>query len=356
MSKTEKTAPISGKILDASDISLFCAQVALILKSGIPLYDGIGAIYENVESRKGKEQFREIYEKVSQNGTLYEALKDSSLFPDYMVRMVHIGEKAGKLEEVMESLSAYYEREDSIVKKVKGAVVYPFILLLMMTVVVGVLLTRVLPIFSEIFSDLGSQMPQTATTLMNIGLSFGKYALIIILVLLACFFVLFLLARTDRGKAAFDRFFNKSRLFKRLSDKIALARFASIVALMISSGFDTDGALEMVSFIVKNPRVNKKVEACREMMENGVSFTEAMMKTEVFAGIYLRMVSVGFKAGALDTVMQKLSRLYEEEVDEDINNAVSVIEPVMVAVLSVIIGAILLSVMLPLMGIMSSMG
>lgn len=348
----------SGKqtTFSAGDVSMFCAQMALILQSAIPLQDGIAAIRENLEEGKAKKIIEMMEQQVEGSTPFYQALRDSGAFPGYMVNMIEIGEKAGKLDDVMEALADYYDREDKLKKSVRSAVLYPFILVLMMSVVIAVLVAKVLPVFQQVFDQLGSQMSDFSTFVMNVGMGIGRYAFIAVLVVAVLLIALFIVSKTRKGSAALSRFSGSFLPTRKLSAKIASARFASVMSMMLSSGYSTDEALELIPKIITDVTMNKKINACRELVNNGTSFGEAIHQTHLFPGIYGRMVGVGMKTGSLDTVMKKLAGLYEEEVDHSIDTAVSVIEPVLVGILSVIIGAILLSVMLPLMGIMSSIG
>ncbi|HEX3038228.1 MAG TPA: type II secretion system F family protein [Oscillospiraceae bacterium] len=342
--------------LVASDISLFCSQTALILKAAIPMQDGMAAIQENVESAQGKQLLKEIENSIAENGSLYTALLKTGAFPSYMVNMVNIGEKSGKLDNVMEALALYYDREDTLKKRVKSAVLYPFILILMMAAVIAILVIKVLPIFNQVFQDLGSDVSASSAAVLNVGIAIGKYAFWVILVLAVLVVISILFTKTRKGAQVFTDLLSSFAVTRKLSGKIAAARFASVMSMLISSGYDTSEALDLVPKVLNNKTVIGKVEKCKEGIRTGSSFAQAVTDVHMFPGIYSSMIHIGAKTGNLDTVMEKLAALYDEDVDTSINNAVSVIEPVMVGVLSVVIGSILLSVMLPLMGIMSSIG
>lgn len=342
--------------LAASDISLFCSQTALILKAAIPMQDGIAAIQENIESGEGKKLLKTIENSIAEDGSLSNALVKTGAFPSYMVNMVHIGEKSGKLDDVMEALALYYDREDTLQKRVKSAVLYPFILILMMAAVVAILVMKVLPVFNQVFQDLGSDVSASSAAVLNIGIHIGKYAFFVILVLAVLILVGIVFAKTKKGAEMFSDLLSSFAITRGLSAKVAAARFASVMSMLISSGYDTSEALDLVPKVMKNKAVIRKIENCKASIQTGASFAQAVTEAHMFPGIYSSMIHIGAKTGNLDTVMKKLAGIYEEDVDTSIGNAVSVIEPVMVGVLSVIIGSILLSVMLPLMGIMSSIG
>ena len=146
------------KGLPAMEVSLFCQQTAMLLKSGIPLYDGMEVLYENYQGTEYKAIFEQLYKSVQQGEMLYESVKEAEIFPDYMVYMLQVGEKTGKLDEVLEMLGDYYEREDKIEASIRSAVVYPLALVTMMAVVVSVLVIKVLPIFTDVFQSLGLEL------------------------------------------------------------------------------------------------------------------------------------------------------------------------------------------------------
>lgn len=342
--------------LASSDVSLFCSQVVLILKAAIPLQEGIGAISENIESARGKKLILEMQEELEQNSSLYAALSKTGAFPGYMVHMVDIGEKAGRLDSVMEGLATYYAWEDRLRRRVRSAILYPLVLVLMMAAVVAVMVVKALPAFNDVFLDLGGDMSSTAKVVIGAGMATGRYALIVILILAVLLIAVLILSATDAGSRRLVGFVARFGPTRRLSEKIASARFASVMSMMLATGYDTSEALELIPDIIPSETVIEKVKKSRQAVEEGQSFAKALEKVRMFPGIYSSMIHLGVKTGSLDTVMNRLAEIYSEDVDDSINRAVSVIEPVMVAVLSVVIGAILLSVMLPLMGILSSIG
>ncbi len=346
----------SVKPLSSSDVSLFCSQVVLLLRAGIPLQEGIGAISENIDNPKGRELISRIQSGMEQNHSLYLALNSTGAFPKYMVNMINIGEKAGKLENVLEALSLYYDRDDKLRGRIRSALLYPFILILMMATVISVLVIKVLPVFDAVFMDMGSDMSAASTAVMHAGTVIGKVALVIIIILSVLLLLALILYKTEKGYQWISTFLSNFSLTRRLSDKIASARFASAMSLLLSSGYDTSEALELIPNILNNRIIIDKINKCREAVDSGVSFPTALSDVNLFPGIYSSMVNIGSKTGSLDTVMHRLAEIYSEDVDESVNKAVSFIEPAMVAILSIVIGAILLSVMLPLMGIMSSIG
>lgn len=342
------------RLLPADEISSFCGQVALILQAGIPLYDGMETLVESCEDKAAKEAFKQLADKVIETGMLYDAVREAGFFPHYVVNMIHIGEEAGKLEEVLRSLSAYYEREARIRKSIKSAITYPIILIMMMAAVVTLLVTKVLPVFEKVFKNMGTDISATGKSIMNAGVLIGNIAFVIIVIVLVAIIGIYIAIKLGAGERLKELSF-KLPLLRGLSRKISSGRFASVLSMMIASGYSLEKALEMAPGIVTDTVAREKIKKCDELLKSGKSFPEALENINMFDGMQNRMISVGFKAGQLDAVMDKMTKIYEDEVDDSIERLLSFIEPTLVAILSIIIGGILVSVMLPLTGIMSTL-
>ena len=343
-------------ILTPSEISAFCAQMSMILKSGISLTEGVEIMFDDAGNPAGREILGTILEELEIRAPLHVALKKSRKFPDYMLTMVEIGEAAGRLENVMESLTSYYEREESISRAVRNAIKYPLIMIVMMLAVITILVVQVMPIFNEVFMGLGAQMTGFSLAVMNFGNALGQYSLVVLGVIVGLTALFFIFRATSVGRSMLDRFKENFFLTKDLYQKIASGRFASAMSLMLASGMDTDKSLEMVTKLVSTPTIRKKILRCQTKLAKGSRFSDALAEVGMFSGVYARMVSVAFKTGSMDIIMEKLAIRYEEETNNKISNIISIVEPTLVAVLSVIVGVILLSVMLPLMGIMAAIG
>ena len=342
-----KTRPLSS-----SELAAFCLQVSIILKSGIPLHDGLSMLYEDMENANLKKMLKVVSDEVSAKKPLQDALAKSEAFPDYMIKMVGIGSLSGKLDDVMASLASYYEREDQMRQSIKSAVVYPMVLILMMFAVMMVLAVKVLPVFSQVFISLGTTLSPGAAAIMNTGLSAGKYSMfLLVLAALICVSVIFLF-KTQKGGDILAALSSMGKF----SEKVAVSRFASSMALMLASGLDTERALKMSSALVTNTKVKVKIGTCVKMIDENKSFIDALSAIDLFPKMTVRMLSLGFKAGSLDIIMRKVADTLEEEIEGTLIKRVSLIEPISVALLSIIIGVILISVMLPLMGVMSSIG
>ncbi len=343
-----------ARYLPAGEISMFCEQVALILGSGVALYDGIEALCSNYKDTAYGAAFARIDEAVKRTGSLHAALSENKVFPPYLVRMVDIGERTGKLDEVMASLSSYYAREQATSHSIRSAITYPLCLIAMMAVVIVVLVVKVLPIFNQVYRSLGTEVSATANTLMGLGMGLGMAVLIVVGVLIVAALLLALLMRTSK-RAAITKWLGKVfKPVRRMSERIAAGRFAANLAMMLKSGYPLEEAMQLIEGVMEDPEARGKVKACGDKMLEGATFPDAVASARIFDDLHNKMVQIGFMTGQTDTVMEKLAVIYQEQNEQDIARLVALIEPTLVILLSVIIGAILLSVMLPMVSIISS--
>lgn len=344
-----------NKTIPPEEISVFCEQIALMLGAGMSLRDGLEALAENYRGTPEEKLYRALSEKVDESGSVYEGLKAAGHFPQYMVEMVNIGERTGKLEQVMNGLSAYYAGEGKIRRAIVSAVAYPIVLGVMMACVIVVMVTRVLPIFEQVLGSMGMEMNAAGTALLRFGMNTGKIVLILVGVLVLLVLLVCLALRTkwrDRALAFVRRVLPP---VDRLNRRIAAARFASVMAMMLDSGFPIEEALGVMPSILTDKASRERLAAMCGKVESGAPLIDALSGTGFFDALHVRMIRLGFVAGRPDGVMRKVADIYTEEVDNGISALVSVIEPSLVALLSVVIGAVLLSVMLPMAGIISSM-
>lgn len=342
--------------LSANELSAFCAQLALIIKAGISAQEGVSIMMEDAQGGRTKELLQAILSTLEEGSTLRNALDKTGYFPKYMVDMIDIGETSGRLDEVLESLSGYYERSQAISKSVKSAVTYPLVMIVMMAAIIGILIWNVLPIFDQVFRQLGTEMSAFAQGIMDFGRVISRYSVVIIGVILVLIIGWFVMRATKGGRAVLKSWYGSFFATKRIAAKIAAGRFASAMSLMLSSGLDVDQSLDMAGALADDPKTKEKIVLMKSKMQAGSSFADAISSVQMFSGVYARMVTVGFKTGAIDAVMKKIADRYEEEIDDTIAKILGILEPTLVAILSIIVGMILLSVMLPLMGIMSSIG
>lgn len=350
----QKNAVAKGRYLAADELSIFSEQIALILSSGVPLYDGVEALCENYHDTPLAPAFSALDSAVKRLGKLAQALEEAKIFPPYMIRMANIGEETGKLDEVMAQLSTYYAREARIKRSVRNAITYPLCLIAMMAVVILVLVIKVLPIFNQVYRSLGKAVSGTASALMDFGMQVGMFVLVLAGIATLLALVAAVLMRTGKRQAVLDAIGKVLPPVRRLAACLTAGRFAANLGMMLSSGYPLEEALSLIQDVMEDPKGREKVAVCRQRMGDGQHFPDAIASVDLFEPLHNKMVQIGFKTGQTDKVMAKLADIYQEQMDDDISSLIALIEPSMVVVLSVIIGAILLSVMLPMVSIMSS--
>lgn len=333
------------------ELSLFCGQVAMLLKAGIPLHDGMETLAASYEDTPYGSVFIGLNRGLAERGTLEGALRQAGGFPTYMVGMVRVGENAGRLEEVMEALSLSYQQEDELRRSVRSAVLYPLVLILMMTAVIAILVISVLPMFQRVYDSLGTEVSLASGFFMEVGGNIGKVILILAGAFLLLLLLCVLLLQTPLRPKVLALLMRLFPPFRRAMRTERAGKFASVVSIMLASGMGLEQTLEEAGKVAGDPAA----EACMQAMRSGCSFSQALDKTDLFEPIHRKMLLVGEAAGQLDTVMQNLAVLYHEKTEEAISRMLSWIEPLLVTLMSVVIGGILLSVMLPLLGILSSM-
>ena len=311
---------------------------------------------EDAAEGDGKFILNVIYEQLDQTGSLFRALSETGVFPKYVLDLVNLGETSGKLDEVMDSLARYYQWEENLTQGIKSAILYPLVMVGMMILVIGVLIVKVMPIFNQVFIQLGSEMTGFSKGVLDLGYTLSRYSAILVLVLGLLLIAGLYLNKSIKGKERLKQFGSRFFLTKNLYEKIALGRFSNGMAMTLSSGLDTDQSIELVSQLSDHPGLSEKIEVCKKYISEGENFSEALSKANIFSGVYSRMLSIGYKSGVMDEAMQKIAVQYNDDVDTSIGQLLSILEPTLVAVLSVFVGLILLSVMLPLLGIMTTIG
>lgn len=344
------------KKLTSYEIASFCRQMALLMKAGIAPSDSIEILMEGSNDASGKKILSSISQVLRSGEKFHVALNMSGVFPEYVVHMVTIGEESGNIDTVMDSLADYYEREDNIRSNIKSAVSYPLIMIFMMLIVVLVLVVKVLPIFDQVFAQLGTNMSGFSQSLLNAGNLLNKYSAVLVILIAVIALLSIYIYLTDRGKNAFKKVLFGMHFTKKVMEYLESERFASGMVLTLSSGMDTYEGLSLVKKLVQTDSMKKKIEECRTLLLDGESFPEALEKSKIFSSFYSQLVSVGFKSGSMDKAMKQIADRFEHETERKIFSLISVLEPTLVIVLSIIVGMILMSVILPLMGIMTTIG
>lgn len=342
--------------LNNEEMTAFCSQMALILRSGISAFEGISMMLEDQEKSGGRELLAAIYGEMEQGKNLYEGIAATEMFPDYACRMVELGEVSGRLDEVMGELADYYTQEDALAQTIRRAVAYPLFMLIMMLGVLFVLMVKVMPVFQSVYQSLGTQMEGPAGAVLAMGQAMGRYSALFVGVF-GIILLLFLWGfGTRRGRETVSRWMRKRSGSGSLSRQVERYRLAMGMGMCLRSGLDPERSLEMMEKLSQDEQTREKIMGCVEKMRQGIFFEEAVIEAELFEKMHNRMIRVGQRTGSLDQVMDQIADQCGKEASDQLWHRISMIEPTVVIVLAVLVGVILLSVMLPLMSMMAQIG
>ena len=340
--------------VNATEAANFCSQIELILDAGLPLYDGMETVAETAQGTEYGDLYQSTYESLNETGSLHEALKKDSRWPEYMAELTGIGEQTGQLQYVMKGLTGYYEREARIRSAIINAVTYPLVLGIMLVLIVLIMVLKVLPVFSRVLNSMGVEMTGTGRALTQIGSAIGWVVLILVGVAVLITLIAVILLRSgarDKVLAIVRKLFPAIR---RLDLKLNASRVASVLSIMLSSGIPILEAFRILPSVLSNDTIISKVREIYSKLDNGEGFADAISESGLFGGLDDRMIRIGSVTGREEQVMRKIADSYEQQVEDGIEQLVAIIEPTLIALLSIVIGAILLSVMFPMIGILSS--
>lgn len=343
-------------LLTQEELIVFCKEMHLILSSSISVVDGFESIIDGIENKETREALNRSLKALEDNQQISEALEESGLFSPYMISMIEVGEKTGKTDQVMASLAEYYEKNLRIKKQIRTGTVYPLIVAGMVTIVIGVMVTRVLPIFNEVFRNLGGNVPSSVDFVTGAGRVIVGVILLSFIALVTFVVFLLFLSRSSNGRTKARKILDRLPGIRDIRLKYQTAQFANSLSLLVSSGYDLHESLKMTGNITEDHSFRQKIERALDQLDEGKPLYQVLGEMEIFGGVHAQMVKLSVQTGRLDSVLGELSEKYTQDVDDSIATLMGIIEPSLVGATSFIIGGILLTVMLPLLGIMSSMG
>lgn len=341
------------KQLTNQELFHFCEQFSILLHSGISCAEGLELMAEDTHTPQGRDFFQKLLANFEQNGSFAQTLKDSGCFPESMISYINIGEETGCLDEVLKSLSEHYEQEIEISENIRSAITYPLLMLAMMGAVIVILLVKVLPVFKQVFQQMGLEMNGFSNGLLSAGTLISRYSavlLILVLLILAGIAVLFF---TEKGRSRLRLISGRLPYIKEIAVSTDYARLTQAIAMGIHSGLDHIITLEMAQNLLSQPDIKEKTARACKLLEEGTLFEDALSESALFEGTNARLITVGLHAGAADEVMNRLAKRYREASLTVTGNIISVVEPTIVIVFSLLVGLVLLSVMMPLLGILS---
>lgn len=344
-----------SQIASAKELSIFCRQMSVLFFSNITLMEGVLLLSEQSENKELKISLKEIYNHMQNGLTFSEAISMYDfVFHSYLINMITIGENSGTLDEVFSKMSEYYDKENKIRKKLKSALTYPLILTTMMAAIVWLLIIKILPMFNDILMSMGGEMPHITKVILSVSNFINKNGLIFAICIVAIFLFVFAYIKTEKGRYWFDKTKVKSKVGKFVYGKVISSRFARSLSILLKSGVQIVNAMEQVNSMLENKYLEEKFKIAFERVKGGTDLADTLKDMGIFPPLFLKMVVIGQTTGHLDEMLSRSANIFDEEVEDALEKTTSMVEPLLIIVLSVIVGIILLSVMLPMISIMTN--
>lgn len=358
-----KKKPISsggfklGGGIKSVDIARFTRQFAVMNSAGLALLNALQVLEEQSENPTMREVVRRLASSVSGGTNLSQAMAlHPKVFSKLYVHMVAAGEAGGALESVLNRLAEYQEANERLKRKVKGAMTYPMIVMVVAIAVVAVLMILVVPKFAEIFAQGGQALPGPTAAVMFISDFLRDYFLLLFILVIGLIVGFVQALKVPQGRWAFDNFKTKAPLIKDLEVKSAISRFSRTIGTLLNSGVSIMDALEVTAKTSGNVVIEKAIMRIREQIAGGKPMAEPMKEVGLFPGMVVQMVAVGEKTGGLGLMLTKVANFYDEEVDAAVESLTSMIEPLIIVFLGVVIGFILIAMYMPMFSMGETVG
>lgn len=335
--------------ITSADISLITRQLATMLESGIALLKAIAIIEKQMEKPKLKAIFGQIKNDVSQGQTLSSSLaKNPKYFDKLYISMVKAGEASGSLDIVLTRLAKSKEESEELRGKVKGAMIYPIIVVAVSIIIVYGLLAFVVPRFVEMFAGAGMDMPFLTQMVINISKVVAKFWLVILLVIIGGVFFFLKSIKTTKGKHSFDKFILKIPMVGPLMRKISVARFTRTMATLLSSGVPILVAFDIASDTSGNTIISSAIVLARNSIKEGNTIAKPLEQSGEFPVMVTQMIEVGEESGTITEMLNKVSDFLETDIKQGLQALVAAMEPLAIVVMAVIVGTIVIALFLPL--------
>ncbi len=335
-----------------NDVALVTRQLATLLHAGIPLTQSLTALIEQIEVRDISSAFRDIREKVTQGSSLAEALGNHpGYFTDLFVNMVRAGEASGNLDVVLARLADYLQKQNRLRNKVGAALAYPTIMIIMGVIVVGVLMTFVVPKILQLTAAAKKDLPLITEILIAVSRFLGEYWLVVIATPVLLWLSLQVLLRNPKWRLRYDSAILELPVLGDLLKKSAVSRFANTFSTLLRSGLPALEALNIVRNVVNNRLIGDTLGTVHQRIVEGTDIATPLKRSGVFPPVVGYMVAVGEQTGHLEDMLDKIVETYEEEVEIATQKMTSVMEPIIIIALASVVAFIVLAILLPILEI-----
>ena len=353
----EIALPGLGEKVKTRDVVIFTRQLGTMIDAGLPIVQCLDILGAQTEKKKFRGIIRQLKDDVEAGSTFTEALrKHNKVFDDLFVNMISAGEIGGILDTILQRLSVYMEKSMKLKAKIKGAMIYPATIITVAGGVTAVLLIWVIPVFAELFSSFGQELPAPTQFVINLSNFTIAYFHFLIIAMVAAAVAVRYSYRTENGRMAMDRALLEAPVFGELIRKSSIARFTRTLSTLVSSGVPILDALLITAKTSGNKVVERAVLATRLSISEGNSISEPLVQSKVFPPMVCQMIAVGESTGALDAMLQKIAEFYEDEVDNMVANLTTLMEPLVILFLGIIIGGLVISMYLPIFKLGSVIG
>lgn len=340
---------LTNNLPTQKDIALFTKQFSMMIENGIPILQSL----EILKEQQNKESFVEILENVSKSMEEGAALSDAlepypKVFDSLYIALTRAGEASGNLDVIFRKLVSYIEKTVKLKAQVKSALTYPILIVLVSIAVVSGLLVFVVPTFAEQFSQAGKDLPYLTQLVVNLSQFFSNYFVHMAALTIAAVIGIRAYYNSEKGRIFFDRLILKMPLIGEVMTKISIGRFCSTMSVMINSGVSILEALEICAASAGNKTIEKFIAIVSNDIAQGENFSEPVRQSPLFPRMVSSMIEVGESTGTLDQALEKITSIYEEEVDNSIANMLTLIEPILIVVVGGIVGFIMIAMYLPI--------
>ncbi len=351
------TIPGFGAKVTTKDLVIFSRQFATMIDAGLPLVQCLEILASQQENPEFKKILIDVKASVEGGSTFADALrKHPKAFDSLYVNLIAAGEIGGILDTILNRLSGFLEKAEKLKGKVKSAMTYPVVVILIATLIVTGLLIWVVPIFDDMFKGFGQALPAPTQLVVNMSNALKSSWYIIIAAIVGTGVAISRIYATPKGRRALDSLMLKSPVIGDLLRKTAVARFTRTLGTMLSSGVPILEALEIVAKTAGNTVIEEAIMKARTSLSQGKTLAEPLIETKVFPGMVTQMISVGESTGALDNMLTKIADFYEDEVDAAVDALTSMIEPLLMAFLGIVVGGLVIALYLPIFQIAGAAG
>lgn len=344
-------ARVAGKggRIKLEDLVIVTRQFATMIRAGLPMIEVLNILGEQADKRSLKVVMKQIERDVESGASLTEALvKHPKVFNTFYVSMIRAGEAGGMLDSILDQVAGYLEKVASIQRKIKSAIMYPSVVSTVAMLITAFLLIKVVPIFTGIFSELGSDLPLPTKITIALSDFLKNHFLIFAGIVIGLVLLIWQTGRTEKGRRILDRLKLGMPIFGPLFMKVGVARFTRTLGTLIHSGVNILNALEIVARTSGNVIIEEAVIKTRNSIQRGESIASPLRESDVFPPMVVRMIDVGERTGALETMLSKIAEFYEDQVDAAVAGLTSMIEPLLIVFLGLVVGFIVIAMFLPM--------